>query len=82
MFDYSKLKGRVKEILGNDGLYAEMLGISRASVSAKLNSKVPFSITEMDTSIVILKIPKDEIYDYFFRKKIEKNSTIIDKQGG
>ena len=75
MYDYSKLKGRVKEMLGNDFKYAELLGLSNASISAKLNSKVPFSITEMDISIEKLKIPKTEIYDYFFTKKVEKNST-------
>ena len=77
MFDYSKLRGKIKEVLNNESNYADLLGISNASVSAKLNSKVPFSITEMDKSIVALKIPKEEIYDYFFTKKVEKNSTKV-----
>ena len=77
MFDYSKLRGKIKEVLNNESNYAGLLGISNASVSAKLNSKVPFSITEMDKSIVALKIPKEEIYDYFFTKKVEKNSTKV-----
>ena len=75
IFDYSKLRGRVKEILNNESNYADLLGISKASVSAKLNSKVPFSITEMEISISALKIPREEIYEYFFTKKVENNST-------
>lgn len=79
MYDYSKLKGRIKEILGDQGKYAELLNISNASVSAKLNGKVPISITEMDVSIEVLKIPKEEIYSYFFTKKVENNSTNIEE---
>lgn len=75
MYDYSKLKGRIKEILGSQDKYAEILGVSNASVSAKLNGKVPISITEMDISIEALKISKEEIYSYFFTKKVENNST-------
>ena len=75
MYDYSKLKGRIKEILGDQGKYAEILHMSNASISAKLNSKVPFSITEMDITIKALQIPKEQIYEYFFTKKVEKNST-------
>lgn len=76
MYDYSKLKGRIKEILGDQGKYAEILKMSNASISAKLNSKVPFSISEMDKTIEALMIPKEQIYEYFFKKKVEKNSTI------
>lgn len=75
LFDYSKLKGKIREKFGSDEKYAEILGISKASVSAKLNSKVPFSITEMDKTILALEIDKEEIYEYFFTKKVEKNST-------
>lgn len=78
MYDYSKLKGRIKEILGDQGKYADILKLSEASISAKLNSKVPFSITEMDITVNALKIPKEQIYDYFFTKKVEKNSTSND----
>ncbi len=74
MFDYSKLKGRIKEVLGSNNKYAELLNLSEASISAKLNSKVPFSILEIDKSLEILNIPRDEIPHYFFVKKTEKNS--------
>ena len=74
MFDYSKLKGKIKEVLGSNTKYAELLNLSEASISAKLNSKVPFSIFEIDKSLEILDIPKEEIPYYFFVKKTEKNS--------
>lgn len=76
MYDYKKLRGKIKEVLGNEYKCAELLGLSEASVSAKLNSKVPISLSEMDKLIETLNIPKEEIYDYFFTKKVEFNSTI------
>ncbi len=74
--DYSKLRGKIKEQLGNESKYAELLGLSTASISAKLNGKVPFSLKEMDETIEIFNILPSEIYDYFFKKKVEKSSTL------
>lgn len=70
-YDYSKLRGRIKEKLGNESKYAESLELSKPSVSAKLNSIVPFSLKEMDDTILLLEIPTEEIYEYFFTKKVE-----------
>ena len=72
-YNYNKLRGKIKEIVGSESKYAELLGLSNASISAKLNSLVPFSITEIDKSVTILNIPTNEIYEYFFQKKVEKN---------
>lgn len=74
-YDFSKLRGRIKEKLGSEIEYAKRLEISRASISAKLNNVVYFSVSEIDKSVIILEIPPAEIYDYFFRKKVENNST-------
>lgn len=76
MYDRTKLRGRIKEKLGNEYECAKILELSEASVSAKLNSKVPLSLKEMDTLISVLEIPKNEIYEYFFIKKVENNSTL------
>lgn len=80
MYDYSKLKGRIREYLGNDSACSEKLGIAISSMSMKLNSQSPFSLKEMDMLISLLSIPKEEIYDYFFTKKVEKNSTKEEKE--
>ena len=73
--DYSKLRGKIRECLGSETKYAEFLGLSTASISAKLNGKVPFSLEEMDKTIEKLNIKSEQIYEYFFTKKVEKNST-------
>lgn len=75
MRDYSKLRGKIREVLGSESKYAILLDLSEASISAKLNGKVPFSIEEIDKSVKILEIPETQIYEYFFTKKVENIST-------
>lgn len=72
-FDYSKLRGRIVEILGNQNELASRLGISLVSLSRKLNNKVRFSTDDIITIAEVLKIPDAEIGIYFFTLKVSKN---------
>ena len=45
-FDYSKLKGRIREIFDTQSAFAEAMGMSTTSLSAKLNNKIEFSQKE------------------------------------
>ena len=72
-FDYSKLRGRIVEILGNQNELASILGISLVSLSRKLNNKVRFSTDDIITIAEVLKIPDTEIGIYFFTLKVSKN---------
>lgn len=76
--DFSKLRGKIREVYGTGGetKYAELLGLSTSSISGKLNGKIPFSLPEMDITIKEFGIQPNEIHEYFFKKKVEKNSTI------
>ena len=38
-FDYSKLRGRIKEVYGKEGAFADALGITPKSLSDWLNNK-------------------------------------------
>lgn len=69
-FDYSKLRGRIKEILGTQEKYAEMLGIGRTSLSLRLNGKTNFTQCEILASCYILKIDVSKIDEYFFTTKV------------
>lgn len=73
--DFNKLRGKIKEYLGNEQLYAQKLGLSTSAISMKLNNKIPFSFDEIDRTVELLNIEHDKIYEYFFTKKVEKNST-------
>lgn len=76
MFDFSKLRGRIKQILGSESIFAEKINLSPASLSYTFNGKRYFSAIEIyiACSKDVLDIPIDEIGDYFFNKKLELNS--------
>lgn len=65
-FDYSKLKGRIKEVLETQEKYAEKIGISRTSLSKRLSGKLEFTQREIKVSCEILGIEPSEIPKYFF----------------
>jgi len=69
VWDYSKLSGRIREICGTQDAFAAKLGISRVSLSLKMNSKSEFTQDEMFKSCDILSIPYAELSDYFFSAK-------------
>lgn len=76
IFDFSKLRGRIKEKLKYESVFAEKLKISQASLSAKFNNKSDFTATEIlrASDEDVLDIPVNEIGEYFFTNKLELNS--------
>jgi len=72
-FDYSKLKGKIVEVLGNQSNYAKALGLSETSITNKLNNAVYFTQGEIITTVDVLHIELEEISTYFFTKKVEKS---------
>lgn len=75
IYDYSKLKGKIREIFGTQELFAAAIGLSAVSVSNKLNNIVDWKQEEMEKSVEVLKIPHSDLHIYFFTKKVEINST-------
>lgn len=75
-FDFSKLRGRIKEKLKYEAIFADKIGISQASLSSKFNNKSDFTATQIIKSSEedVLDIPQNEIGEYFFTKKLELNS--------
>ena len=65
-FNYSKLKGKIKEKYNSQGAFADSLGCSRAIFSKKLNNHVEFTQYEMDKICSMLEVSKVEIPVYFF----------------
>lgn len=64
--NFSKLKGRIKEVLGSCENLAYEMGISNVSLSRKLNNKVRFTCDEIIHICIILDIPKEDIHAYFY----------------
>lgn len=71
--NHDKLKGKIKEVLGTQGKLAEKLNVDETTMSNKLNSYTYFSQKEILTICSILKIPKEEISEYFFKEKVREN---------
>lgn len=74
-YDYSKLKGRIKECFSKQSEFAQKLGISEASLSYKLNNKNVFDQDEIQTAIDIFDLTAQETMDYFFTIEVDKKST-------
>ena len=73
VFDYSKLRGRIREICKTQENYAEKLGIGYVSLSKRLNNQLEFSSSEIYNSCDVLEIPVNQIPDYFFTLEVQKH---------
>lgn len=72
LFDYSKVRGKIKEVFGTQSAFAEAMTMSPVSLSEKLNNKVQFSQKEIDRACDLLQIAKEEIPIYFFTPKVKE----------
>lgn len=65
-WNYNKLRGKIKEVCGNQDVFANKLGIGRVSLSKRLNNQIEFTQEEIYNTCEILGIKLDEIPLYFF----------------
>ncbi len=71
-FDYSKLRGKIREVFSTQKAFADALGMSTVSLSSKLNNRVEFSQEEINKSCVLLDIEAANIPVYFFTVKVKE----------
>lgn len=69
-FDYSKLRGKIKEIYNTQDNFSKKLGIGRVSLSQRLNNILEFSQDEIYRTCELLELRKEEIPEYFFKEKV------------
>lgn len=72
-FDYSKLRGKIREVFGTQDKFAKALGISGATLSLKLNNISEFTQKEMAASMLLLHEPAHSVDKYFFTSQVRKN---------
>ena len=65
-YKYRKLRGRIIEIYESQEKFAEILGISRNSLSKKLNCKSGFSQADITKWAELLSIESSQYGEYFF----------------
>lgn len=68
-FNYEKLRGRIREKMSSDTVFAKRLGISKTSLSLRLNNQIHFSQRDIYRSMRILQISPEELGVYFFDKE-------------
>lgn len=73
VFNYDKLRGRIREVFTTEASFAEALGIGRVSLSARLNNLVDFTRTEVFIACELLRINPSEVVSYFFNRDVQKN---------
>ena len=69
-FDYSRLRGRIKEKCRTEGSFAKKIGICRTSLCKRLNNQIDFSQDEIVRSCKVLDINDAAIPFYFFVEKV------------
>ncbi len=76
MYDYRKLRGRIREKFGSEKKFAEALGISKVAVSNKFNKKDGgLSQETISKWSELLEITPEEIGIYFFTPKSSESGT-------
>jgi len=69
-YDYSKLRGKIREVYGTDTAFANAMDMGRVSLSLKLNNKSEWSQEEMEKAMELLNIPRQSVRAYFFTHKV------------
>lgn len=72
-WDYSKLRGRIKEKFNTLDSFAEALGMSRTSLSQRLNNQLEFSQNEIAKAMVLLDEDEVNMVDFFYTPKVQKD---------
>lgn len=78
-YDYSLLRGRIRELFGSEKNFALKLRNSELSMStgtfnSRINGNTYFKQPEMQVICKLLQIKLEEIILYFFTPKYEFNS--------
>lgn len=69
-FDYSKLRGKIREKFKTQARFANSMGFSGGTLSTKLNNAAEFTQHEIKRACLLLSIGQAEISLYFFTRKV------------
>ena len=66
MRKFGKLREKIKIVFGTQKAFAEAMGINVGTLNGKLNSKVEWTVNEVEKAIELLDIDAEKIREYFF----------------
>lgn len=70
LYNYSKLKGSIREKYGKQEDFANAMGIGLSTLNLKLNNKAEWSQEEMKTAMRLLDKPLTDLSLYFFSHQV------------
>ena len=73
VFNYNRLRGKIREVYGTEADFAEALGIGRVSLSKRLNNSADFTRNEMLRTCDLLHIAPEDTAAYFFAKEVQNH---------
>lgn len=74
-FNYSKLKGKIRELDMTQREYAQAIGITERTLNLRLHNKRLFKQDEIIKTMELFNEPVENIHIYFFTQKVAKNKT-------
>jgi DNA-binding XRE family transcriptional regulator len=74
-YNYSKMKGKIKELGLTQSDFAKKIGITEQTLSLRFSNKRPFRQDEIMKIMSLFSEPLENIHIYFFDKKVQKNRT-------
>lgn len=75
IYDYSKLRGKIKEKLGTEGEFAHCINRTPNYISKVFRNGTYLSQIDIDKGAKVLDIPAGEIGVYFFTQEVHKSGT-------
>lgn len=79
-YNYSKLKGKVRELEMTLNEYAEYIGITEQTLNKRFKNQRPFTQPEIAKTMQLFDEPVNNIHLYFFYKKsCEKQNKLVRK---
>lgn len=75
LYDYSKLKGKIKEKYDTQINFAKAMGISEPTIIKKLKCQVYFTQPEITKATKLLGISENEVMEIFFTEKSFENQN-------
>jgi len=74
-YNYSKLKGKIREMEMTQSDFARQLGITEQTLNLRFKNKRPFKQEEIEKTMILFNEPIENIHIYFFTKKVAKSKT-------
>lgn len=74
-YDYRKLRGRIKEVVGTEGEYAKKINRSHNYLTNVFRGDSYFTQKDITKGAAVLLIEESDIGSYFFAREVHANGT-------